>query len=424
VRDFIGGMAKSILGTLAGNFTESFSDFDLEKPQRMQLTDPMLQSAWVNICVYLRARNIQRAPYRIMKGTRIIDSGPFYTLFNKPNPAMSAARLWFLTEMWFDINGEFFWWFGPDYLAGIPKELYVVNPNYVTHERTTDTWIYREVKNGQTTEFPLMPGTFIHIWEPNPWRSDGGVSPMVALALELEQDLAINKEHLAQVRNSAIPEGLIRTDQTLTPDKAREIRDLWEEEHGKNRKNAKIAVLGSGSHFVPLNQDLIKYSALKDVNKLTIATKYGIPAKVLNISNEKTALSGKDSNEQYKALWSQTLIPQLHFLEDEVAVNFFMMFGQEKIRGEFDISVIPELQEDDADLHKRLREDIQVDLITINEAREVLRRDPVEWGDTPWTELSSKQQPKDDAGDEPDKPAEDPDDEDGGKFFPFLRRKA
>lgn len=405
---------RSILSTLAGNFDESFTDIDLNKPSEYTLTDPMLQSAWVNICVTVRARNIQRPTYRIYKNERLVGNGPVFELFQSPNPDMSSASLWYRTSQWFDIEGEFFWWFGPKYKSGFPKEIYVIDPRLITYMRFEDAWYYNMPTQMGTERILLKKESFIHVWEPNPWTPYRGVAPVVAMAMELEQDIAVNKEHLSAVRNSAIPKGIIKTDQKLTQEQAREIRDRWGNEHGGNKKNEKIAVLGSGAEFQSINDDLIKYSNLKDVNKAVIITKYGIPLKVVNAEDSRTALSGKDSGEQYKALWSQTLIPHLHYLESEIDTKFFQFFGLKTMRGQFDLSEIPELQVDEADLHARMREDIKVGLITINEAREMLHRDPVAWGDNPGAVGNNA-------------PATDPavapvDPNAGKKIFPFARR--
>lgn len=399
---------KSILTSLAANIDSGFSDFDLDNPSTYTLTDPALQSVWVNICVWLRAKNIQRTMFRIYKKEREIDNGPIYDLFSNPSLdfSTSASAFWFNTSMWLDLEGEFFWWFGEKYSSGIPKELHVINPRSVTYEKFSQTWWYNQtLPNGQTQRIPLSPDEFIHVWEPNPWSPNRGVSPIAALAVELEQDIAVTKEHLHSVRNSAIPDGILKTEQRLTPDQAQELQDRYEREHGRNKKNKRIAVLGSNADFKPLNADLLKFMELKSVNRVAIATKYGIPLKVLNIEDSRTALSGKDSNEQYKALWSQTLIPHLKFLASEVRAKFFSRFGLLNLRGEFDTTDIPELQIDEADLHTRLREDIKVNLITINEAREMLHRDPVPWGDQPFTGKAEPKvgDPKEDPKDKPKK---------------------
>lgn len=421
---------KSILSELGSRIETDYSDFDLNNPSSYELKDPALQSAWVNICVYLRARNVQRPTFKIFRNGKEQASGPIIQLFQSPNPDMSASSLWFWSQMWWDLEGEFFWWWGPDYHAGIPNQIFVINPRRMYFEKFTKTWIYT---NDEGTQIPLRPEEFLHVFEPNPWNPSRGIAPMAALAIQLEQSIAIDKEHLMVVRNSAIPDGVLKTDVKLTPEQAEELKERWSRQHSRSKRNQKISVLGSGAEFQPLNADLIKYLQLVDVTKNLIITKYGIPDKVVNAANQRSALSGKDSDEQYKAFWSQTLIPHLRYLENELYTKFFFRYGQKNLRGSFDLTDIPELQEDEADLHGRLREDIKVNLITINEAREVLHRDPVDWGDQPFASMGGQQKedPKEEPKEDPkEDPAEEPEEEpaDGDKavsaFFPFTRRRA
>jgi hypothetical protein len=135
---------------------------------------------------------------------------------------------------------------------------------------------------------------------------------------------------------------------------------------------------------------------------VSILTKYGIPLKVANATTEKTALSGKDSNEQYKALWSQTLIPLHNFWEGEIKTKFFNRFGLTNLRCAFDHSTIPELQEDEADLHKRLIGDIAGSLLTPNEARDRIHLDPIAGADDLLFQNNNKEEedvPKDEGND-------------------------
>jgi hypothetical protein len=134
---------------------------------------------------------------------------------------------------------------------------------------------------------------------------------------------------------------------------------------------------------------------LKGDNRIGIITMFGIPPKVANISNEKTALSGKDSDEQYRAFWSQTLIPTMEFVLKTLRSKFYRRFNV-PFEGKFDLSGITELQSPENDLEKRLNESIESGLRTINQAKAVLHLPPEPYGDT-WhrkVSLEDVQKPK------------------------------
>ncbi len=145
----------------------------------------------------------------------------------------------------------------------------------------------------------------------------------------------------------------------------------------------KVAVIGGGSDVSVLSQDLIKYIDLMDWNRSAITAAYGVPLKVLNAETGNTALSGKDSNEQYRALFSQTVIPQLEFWTGEINRQFFSGVGHKEVSGKFDLSGVAELQEDTIKVHKMENEDIVVGVSTINEIRARRGEESVPWGDVP-----------------------------------------
>jgi len=340
----------------------------------------MLQSNWANIAISIRARNLSRTPVKIYKKAKEVTSGPIFDLFDSPNDIpgqeLSLSALLWLSSMWWDNEGEFFWWFGGK--TGFPSEIVVLSPRRMEYEAYTKSWFFQ---NDEGERIPMRTDEFVHVFEPNIWNPLRGIPPLAAMAMELEQDWSVNKETLKRLNASAIPQGILKTDQRLTPAQAADLTATWDQKYGRSKGDKRIAVLGQGTSFQALNENLIQYFDVSDRNKVSILTKYGIPLKVANATTEKTALSGKDSNEQYKALWSQTLIPLHAFWQGEIKTKFFNRFGLFTHHLEFDHSTIPELQEDEADLHKRLVQDIAGSLLTPNEAREVIHRDPIDGGD-------------------------------------------
>jgi len=368
---------RSILSTLGAKLTEGFTDFDIKDPRATKITDPMLQNKWVNISVSIRARNLSRPALKVYKGYKESTSGPLFSLFQSPNANMSMKAMIWLSSMWWDIEGEFFWWFGGK--AGFPKEIYVLSPRRMEYETYSKKWFFT---NDEGERIPMAPEEFFHCYEPNIWNPIRGVPPMAALAMELEQDWSVNKELIKALNASAIPQGILKTEQRITPAQADDIQLRWDQKYGRSKGDKRIAVLGQGTSFQALNEDLLKYTTISEDNRTAILTKYGIPLKVANATSEKTALSGKDSDEQYRALWSQTLIPVQKFWAGEIKTKFLNRFGLNTYSVDFDNTDIPELQEQEADLHKRLREDIAAGLLTPNEAREIIHYDAVENGDT------------------------------------------
>jgi HK97 family phage portal protein len=367
----------------AGDWNDKF----FEEP----LTDnAYLFNAWVNIAVGILIRNIARAYFCIKKGGNDVTDGNIYTLFQKPNQLQSRFDLWKETAAWWHLEGEAFWWFGPSYSGGLPKEIFVLDPRKMRHEgelkggvdfgfwNAPRRWFFHSA----TELIPILSDELIHFREWNPWNPVRGVNPLVSLALELEQDYYANKANSQLLKNNAIPQGILKTEQTLRPEEADQLERRWESKYGAVRAGRKIAVLGKGTNFEPLSftPEVIKLFELKRWNLYTILAKYGIPPRVANISDKSTALSGKDTAEQHSAFWKYTLIPILKQFEQILETQFFIRFGL-KERGVFDLWDIPELQESEDSQSKRDIAEINAGLKTINDVLKERGKEPKPWGD-------------------------------------------
>lgn len=361
-------------------------DFNIFENPSPGLRDVYLINAWVNIAVNILCRNIARADFRLKKGGNEIVSGVVFHLLKRPNPALNSYDLWKETAAWWFLEGEAFWWFGADYSGGLPKELYILDPRKMRHEgelysgvtRNPRRWFY----HSGSDLIPILSDELIHFREWNPWNPVRGVNPLASLALELEQDFYANKANSLLLKNNAIPQGILKTEQTLRPEEADQLERRWESKYGQVKAGRKIAVLGKGTSFEALSftPEVVKLFELKRWNLYTILAKYGIPPRVANITDKSTSLSGKDTAEQHSAFWKYTLIPILRQFEHILDSQFFIRFGL-KEQGYFDLRDIPELQDSEDAQSKRDIAEINAGLKTINDVLKERGKEPKPWGD-------------------------------------------
>ena len=349
-----------------------------------------LLNSWVNIAINILIRNIARADYTIKNNGEDVLSGPIFDLFHRPNAMLSRYDLWKETTAWWLLEGEAFWWFGPDYSFGLPKEIFILDPRKMQHEGELRGGIDFGIRNIPRRWFyhtgaeliPILSDEIVHFKEWNPWNPLRGVNPLVSLALELEQDYYANKANSTLLKNNAIPQGILKTEQSLRPEEAEQLERRWESKYGQTKGSRKIAVLGKGTNFEPLSftPEVVKLFELKRWNLYTILAKYGIPPRVANISDKSTALSGKDTAEQHAAFWKYTLIPLLKQFEQILETQFYIRLGL-KERGEFDLWDIPELMESEDSQSKRDIAEINAGLKTINDVLKERGKELKPWGD-------------------------------------------
>jgi HK97 family phage portal protein len=278
----------------------------------------------------------------------------------------------------------------PDYAGGLPEKLFVLDPRRLRHEES-GAYSLEGLLSGRAGRWffqtdrelvPVLPDEMIHFRDWNPWNAARGVSPLAALALELEQDYYANRSNSALLKNNAIPQGILKTEQAIRPEEADAIERRWESKYGAARGNRKIAVLGKGTEFKPLSfsPEVVKLFELKRWNLYTILAKYGIPPRVANMSDRTTSLSGKDTGEQHSAFRKYTSIPCLKQFENILDTNFFVRFGLRE-RGVFDLRDIPELQESEDAQSRRDIAEINAGLKTINDVLAERGKEPKPWGD-------------------------------------------
>jgi len=383
-------ISKTIINENNSRFSLTADDCFDNLNFKPHITDSYFINAWVNIAINILIRNIARADFTIKNQGNDVTHGQIYDLFRKPNPTLSRFDLWKETAAWWYLEGEAFWWYGPDYSGGIPKEIYILDPRRMRHEQELRGGIDFGYKNMVKRWFyhvgteliPILSDELIHFREWNPYNPVRGVNPLYSLALELEQDYFANKANSQLLKNNAIPQGILKTEQTLRPEEADQLERRWESKYGAVKAGRKIAVLGKGTEFKPVtfSPDVIKLFELKRWNLYTILAKYGIPPRVANISDKSTALSGKDTAEQHSAFWKYTLIPVLRQFEQIVETQFFIRLGI-KERGVFDLWDIPELQDSEDSQSKRDIAEINAGLKTINDVLKERGKETKPWGD-------------------------------------------
>jgi len=378
-----GGMSGRLRAKALASFADTGAADAFGDGEGREYIEPFRLHAWVNIAVALLIRNVARAEFTIVRDGEAVTSGPVFTLFRDVNPRMSRFDLWKETAAWWFLEGEAFWWFGPDYGGGIPRELYVLDPRRVRSDAGADGSRRRWFYQGEGELIPLPADEVVHFRDWNPWNPERGVNPLLALGMEIEQDYYANRANSHLLKHNAIPYGVLKTDQMIRPEEADQIERRWEQKYGSSAGNRKVAVLGKGTVFQPLSftPEVVQLFELKRWNVYTILAKFGIPPRVANLSDKGSTLSGQDTKEQHAAFWKYTLVPLLKQFEQIAETNFFARLGLRE-RGVFNLSQIPELQESADEQSRRDIAEINAGLKTINDVLKERGKDPKAWGDT------------------------------------------
>lgn len=345
--------------------------------------------AYVNIAVEKIAQNAVRAKMEIYEKEKLVESGHVFELFRDVNPQMSEAQLIEATLSWILTRGECIWVLAgqrPGTILSVPQEIYVYDPqNFTEFLNTAKTKIIMWEYRVGAERVPFSPDQIIHFQKWNMWNQFRGVNPLIAQETELAEDIYIGKSNTALLKNKSVPSGLLSTEQVITEEQAKDILDMWDKRHGGSSKAGKTGVLGYGTKYqrIAMTPADMEYYKLKQWNRTTILGKHGVPAIVAGFKDDQTPLSGDDTKEQMKFFWDITLLSHLKFLEDKLATEFSARFAP-TMKIKFNVSEIPELQEDLFKLYERQRADVAAGILKQNEVRKMRGLDPVPWGDTWW----------------------------------------
>ena len=350
--------------------------------------DSFKQVAWVNIAVTKRNKNIARAPFTLYNGDTPVETGPVYKLFRDVNPYMSKGQLFDATGSWLDTRGEAFWLFEPD-LIGVPTQIWIPDPANMKarlgKDKRISMWTY-EIGN---EKIPYLPDQLIHFRDWNPWNAYRGINPLIALETDLSSDFLAGISNLNLIRNGSIPQGVMSTDQRLSVEDAKAHQQRWMDEHKGSGKVHKISVLGQGVSYQKIQASPadMEYFAMKKWTRETILSRYNIPVVLAGITDTPATLSGDDTKDQLATFWTQSLIPRLKFFEEKLETDFFARY-KVPFTGKFDLSDIPELQEDEDKKREVEGKDVLQGILTINEVRDRRGLPPVSWGDVAWLPLN------------------------------------
>jgi len=370
-------------------FVRSFiTNDDEDGANSVRVTSPYAQIAWVNIAVTVLARHVCRAEFEIYQGDTKVESGPTWKLFRDVNSEMSKSQLWEATTSWLYTRGECFW-LSPDDET-IPTEWFIPDPGSMVEsvDKNGKITLWHYVVDNR--KIPFLPAELIHFKLWNPWNWRRGVNPLRALDAELDMDLNASQANLGMLRNTAVPEGLLTTDNPmLSEDQARDIKERWSKDHGGSRKRHSVSVLGNGVKYqqIQMSPADMEYFRMKRWTRETILAKYGIPLVIAGAVDDRTPLSGQDTDHQMKNFWESTIIPILNFYQDKLETEFFARH-KIKLIGRFNVDGISELQDDKTEQYTRQLADVSAGVRTINEIREERGLDPVPWGETWWTPMA------------------------------------
>lgn len=162
-------------------------------------------------------------------------------------------------------------------------------------------------------------GEMVHI--PN-W-GDGlvGYDPIKIAAQALSLGLSAEQYAARFFSQGGGPDGLITTDQTLTPEQAKELVKVWQEQHAGTAKAHGIGFLGNGAKYqqTSVDADKAQLYQLRSFQVQEVARLLGIPPYLLADVDHASQGGGNGVEEFNRSLYTYTLAAHVKRIEQTIS---------------------------------------------------------------------------------------------------------
>ena len=312
-------------------------------------------------------------------------SHPYLDLMWKPNQFMSRMELWLTTLNHLDLTGNAYWLVLFDRLK-IPREIWPLYPQYMKVVPDAVHFLkgYLYSVSQPPIKFVLDDPSYkvIHFKYPNPINPYYGMGPLEAIAYAYDLDLYMQVYQRNFFSEGARPDFVLETDQRVTKDDADLVWNMWDERHKGMLKSWRPGILGQGLKAKPLsvsNRDLA-FASLADFSRDQMLAAFGVPAAKLGLVVDVNRANADAADVTFNR---EAVLPRIVLIEERIENDLLPYYpGQSPsawLETDFE-NPVPT----DRELELKERETyLRTGVIVVNEVREEIGKEPVEWGDKP-----------------------------------------
>jgi HK97 family phage portal protein len=289
-------------------------------------------------------------------GLEPLPNHPLQILLDNPNPQMGQAELLQYIALYKPIGGSAYL-YKVRSAARRVVELLPLNDSQITpvggNNLPIDHYNWTNEETGK--DEAISSEDIVHLkWMPDPLAPHLGLSPLIAVAREIDLDAEARRYLFALLKNDAVPRTVITGPPGMTPlskDERERLENLVNDRYsGDNR--GKAAVLG-GLDIKRVSLDLqeLAFEALSRVPEARIAGALRVPPVLafLNVGLEQMTYNNV---EGMRRIFTEGTMSRLWRIDaDEIGTDLLPEFGNSTgLIVKFDTSEVPALQENVAEL--------------------------------------------------------------------------
>jgi HK97 family phage portal protein len=317
-------------------------------------------------------------------GREELQAHPLTKLLMRPNPVMGIGEFLQFHIIYECIGGNCYWYKLRDKAKRIiaiwPLHDGQITPIY----SATQLIDHYELDNG-TGKPDSIPITDIvhHRWLPDPLNPARGLSPLVAVAREVDTDNEATRYVFTLLKNDAVPRLalIVPKEAVLDKDARDRLREDWQQKQGGENRG-RVAVLEGGLDVKRVGLDLqeLAFEAFRRVPEARIAGAMRVPPIVagLNVGLERGTFANYE--ESVRSFTTRTLVPLWNKTATQATADFMVDYSDD-LSVEFDLTTVVALAEAVQSRRQFVDGAVSRGYLTRNEARAELGLPRVQDGD-------------------------------------------
>jgi len=305
------------------------------------------------------------------------DGHPLDQLLDRPNPFQSRFDFFeaYISYLYLDGN-SYIEKIGPEsgLNAGKPKELHVLRPDRMKVENDANGYPLKYIYTfaGNTCEFDaedIMHKKLFH-----PTNDFYGLSPLKPGGCSVDLNNQSKDWNMALLENSGRPSGALQTEETLTDDQYETMHSRLNEKYAGLNNAGKIAILEGGLRWQEMGLSPQEMSWEKTIKMSTreICAVFHVPPELIGDHEHATYSNYKEAR---KAFYEETVLPLMDSIRDDLNRWLSPLYGNVVI--DYNRDDIEALKEDRDAVWARGIKGVEKGIITINEARGMLKFDKI-----------------------------------------------
>lgn len=312
---------------------------------------------------------------------------PFLTLINRPNAFMTRFMLWYETMIRLELGGMCGWYkimnglHIPAQVWPLPLTKWARLTPQVSSTLNLEYWNYQDGNVNQQ----FRPEEILLMKYPNPASPFLPMSPLMAQTYPYDIDLFLMQQQRALFEHGAMPGLHLTTEQQLSKDLIKEIKEQINEQYAGAVKSGETLITHSGLKADKLGQTgreamigtVANYARDKLITSFDLS-----PGKVGLVEDVNRA-----NAEALNATFINECLRPKCMLVEEVIETFLLPTYDQGLTCDFDLPDLEDKAHELMAMETRLKNFVTV----INEERSKIGMDPKPWGDSPWIPFTMTQ---------------------------------